>query len=427
MKKRNKKHENRMKKLIVGCGLSAIILTVSTYAWFIGMKTVNVSSFDVEIAAIDGLWLSLDGADWKTTVSINKDNYALTDNANYSNNTNSWGGENGGVGGLVPMSTVGKIDAESSRLILYEKGSLTTTDGGYRIMASKVTNGGEEEVRGYVAFDLFIKNLSGNEYYSTYDPKNEEAIYLDTKSAVKVGSNGVKKTGIENSVRVAFAQIGRVRATDSVSDITGITCKTEGKVTGICEKDAQIWEPNDTKHVKNAINWYSTSCKKRTGAVVSGEGAAYAGACNTIENGYSYKTYAISGVIDADDEVDVYDGTDYNGYTDTIASKATEGKLMAFPYFTDSDKNKEGVNRPTFMTLAPNSVTKVRVYIYIEGQDIDNYDFASLGKQISVSFGFTKERFFDKDINYDYSETSTLPDDVIKDKNYFPITTESDN
>ena len=69
MKKRNKKHEKRMKKLIVGCGLCAVVLTVSTYAWFIGMKTVNVSSFDVEIAAIDGLWLSLDGSDWQKTPS----------------------------------------------------------------------------------------------------------------------------------------------------------------------------------------------------------------------------------------------------------------------------------------------------------------------------------------------------------------------
>lgn len=427
MKKRNKKHEKRMKKLIVGCGLCAIVLTVATYAWFIGMKTVNVSSFDVEIAAIDGLWLSLDGYDWKTTVSINKDNYDLENNEYYANNTNSWGGENGGIGGLVPMSTVGKINSESSRLVLYEKGSLTTTDGGYRIMASKVTNDGPEEVRGYVAFDLFIKNLSGNEYYADYNPDNEEAIYLDTKSAVKVGSSGVAKTGIENSVRVAFAQIGRVKSTESVADITGITCETKGKVTGICTRDAQIWEPNDTKHVKNAINWYSTSCKKRTGSTVSGEGAAYAGECNKIENGYAYKTYAISGVIDDEDHVDVYDGADYNGYEGSVATQATEGKLMAYPYFTDSDKNKEGVNRPTFITLAPNSVTKVRVYIYIEGQDVDNYDFASLGKQISVSFGFTKERFFDEDINYDYTETSTLPDDVVKDKNYFPITTESDN
>ncbi len=52
------------------------------------------------------------------------------------------------------------------------------------------------------------------------------------------------------------------------------------------------------------------------------------------------------------------------------------------------------------MSLAPNSITKVRVYIYLEGQDIDNYDFAQIGKAISINFGFTKQRFTEDDIDY---------------------------
>ena len=108
--------------------------------------------------------------------------------------------------------------------------------------------------------------------------------------------------------------------------------------------------------------------------------------------------------------VDLYDGASFNGYTADIAASeavavSTEegnaGKyLYAYPYFTDTMKLKTGTDRPAFITLAPNSITKVRVYIYIEGQDIDNYDFASIGKQISVNFGFTKERFTEDDINY---------------------------
>lgn len=410
-KKRNEKHEKRVRKLIVGSGLCAIILIVSTYAWFIGMKTVNVSSFDVSIAAIDQLSLSLNGENWSDTVEISKSTYST---ASYSGNTNSWGGT-----GLIPMSTVGKIDGTSSRMILFEKGSLTTTPGGYRLMASKVKNGASDgaEANGYVAFDLFIKNLSGNEYYTEMNQLNEEAIYLTTDSAVTVASDGVANTGIENSVRVAFAQIGRVKATTTdVETITGITCSTGSNVTGICEnRDAQIWEPNDTKHVQNAINWYSTSCKKRTGADLTAT-ASYSGACNEVKDGTAYQTYAVSGVINYTDQVDVYDGTDYNAYTDSVAVSAANGKLVAYDTFTDTEKNKAGVERPTFITLAPNSITKVRVYIYIEGQDVDNYDFASLGKKISVAFGFTKERFFDEDVNYDDTNTAVLPDDVIKNE-----------
>ena len=212
--KRNKKHERRVKKLIVGCTLCAIILSASTYAWFIGMKTVNVEAFDVTIAAVDGLSLSLDGETWSDTVTINKANH-LNEDVVGAGSTNSWGGD----GGLVPMSSVGKINDESSRLTLYEKGSFTATPGGYRVMASEVTNGaGETEERGYVAFDLFIKNLSGEHYYAEYNQLNEEAIYLTTESEVAVADAGADadKSGIENSVRVAFAQIGRVEATNEV-------------------------------------------------------------------------------------------------------------------------------------------------------------------------------------------------------------------
>ena len=160
------------------------------------------------------------------------------------------------------------------------------------------------------------------------------------------------------------------------------------------------------------INWYNESCKARTGADVF-EDASYNGACGTVEDGTAYSTYVVSGIIDEADTVDVYDGEDYNTYTDSISSTAEDGKLVDLDTFTDTEKNLQGVERPTFMTLAPNSVTKVRVYVYIEGQDVDNYDFASLGKKISVAFGFTKERFYGEDIDYDGNPE--LPADVVRD------------
>ena len=103
--------------------------------------------------------------------------------------------------------------------MLYEKLSLTASDGGYRLMSSRVENTADwedtgrehPEAPGYVAFDLFIENSSGSDYISEYNPDDEEAIYLSTDSAVTVAQSGVAGTGIENSVRVAFAQIGRVK------------------------------------------------------------------------------------------------------------------------------------------------------------------------------------------------------------------------
>lgn len=410
MKKRNSKHEKRIKKLIISCALCAIILAISTYAWFIGMKTVNLSSFDVNVSAIDSLYLSLDGETWKDTIDISETTY---NPEKYTGNTNSWGGS-----GLIPMSSVGKIDPAVSRLVLYEKGSLTASPGGYRIMASRAKNQGDKEADGYVAFDLFIKNMSGKEYYADYNKLNEEAIYLTPQSTVKVSDTGAdaEKTGIENSVRVGFAQIGRVKADAAADTIRGIKCDSTGaEVTKICDqREAQIWEPNDTKHVQNAINWYNTSCKKRIGEDITSD-ASYQGTCKTVADGTAYKTYAIGGTINYTDKVDVYDGEDFNGYTTSIGTTPGDGKLYSYDYFTDTKKNIAGTARPEFISLAPNSVTKVRVYIWIEGQDIDNYDFASLGKKISVEFGFTKEQLYGDDI--DYEGKPDLPESVNKHPN----------
>jgi hypothetical protein len=386
MPKIKKTRAKRIRNLVAVTTLTAIVLAVSTYAWFIGMRTVNVSSFDVEIASTDSLLLSLDGESWDTTVNISKE---TLDEVSYENHTNSWGGS-----GLFPVSTIGDMDNTASRMKLFEKASLTATPGGYRLLASRVHNyeNGNGEQDGYVAFDLFVKNFSGTQYITDLNTLDEEAIYLTNDSEVTVAAGGVADTGIENSVRVAFTQVGRVIGTTTdATTITGITCTSGSGVTGIC-RDAQIWEPNDTKHVDDAISWYDTSCLARTGEDVTLL-ASYSGACGSVVDGLAYPTYAVQDDIASADNVDVYDGLVYNKYEDTTL-------LYPYPYFTDTMKLLTGTNRPTFMTLAPNSITKLRIYIYIEGQDVDNYDFASIGKKIAVKFGFTKERFTEDDIEY---------------------------
>ena len=68
--KRNSKHTKRVRTLILVCVLSALLLTVGTYAWFIGMQTVKVNSFEVKIASVDSLMLSLDGTTWTTSIDV---------------------------------------------------------------------------------------------------------------------------------------------------------------------------------------------------------------------------------------------------------------------------------------------------------------------------------------------------------------------
>ena len=57
MSKSRRQHLNRVKKLAVFSGLTALLLATSTYAWFTGLQAINVTPFEVEIAVADGLQL----------------------------------------------------------------------------------------------------------------------------------------------------------------------------------------------------------------------------------------------------------------------------------------------------------------------------------------------------------------------------------
>ncbi len=417
----NKKRNRKIFNLITICALFAIVLSVGTFAWFIGIQTVDIQQFEIEVETTEGLLISMDGENWQYTLDVNTANQ-------YAGNTNILD-EGSGFTGLKPISTVGRADSTSSRMIMFEKASLTSGYGGLRLLTSRVDNynkstegdDGLNQGDGYIAFDLFIKNISEDAYYTDNEPLNEEAIFLSTNSAVTTSANGVAGTGIENSIRVAFMQVGRVISTnENPATITGITCTSGGagddQVTGIC-RDAVIWEPNDSVHVQNAIEYYNVSCKERIAEDIYVDGYNKEGTCEIITTNQAVSTYAVNKELVVDDMVDTYDG--FNKYDDTITSytdfvDAEDGvkdeyKLVDYDYFTDTEKVKTGNDRPQFMSLAPNSITKVRVYVYLEGQDIDNYEFASLGEEVTINFGFTKERYTAADVDHVGEDVDTTP------------------
>lgn len=389
--KQKKRKTRKLANLFFITGVTAIVLIVGTYAWFIGTGTVSVSEFSVNVSSGENLLMSLDGATWTETLEISKDTIMGTSGENkaYEGNTNKWPDEKG----LIPISTAGVVDSTIGRLVLYGKSSITATSGGYHLRSTRINNFKTEgtdsindEQNGYIAFDLFIKNGSGVDYIQEYDEDSDEAIYLTKNSSVSATLQGAESSdyGIANSVRVAFMQVGRVASTETeTSTIQSINCTTAAKNTGLCSVvTPTIWEPNDTSHDSRLITYFSDVCKKKTN---SEENISYGEACDPITDGTATDTYVVNGDILAADNVDIYDGL--NGFT-----VGDEYKLKKISTFTDTMKETSGSDRPTFFKLAANSITKLRVYIYIEGQDVDNYDLISKGKGVKINFGFTKDQ-----------------------------------
>ena len=441
--KNNKKRQKRkLGWLFTLTGVTALVLIVETYAWFIGTGSINTSEFEIGVSTEESLFLSLDGSHWGTSLKITKENVLASptgqsankneDHYAYEGHTNSWVED--GIG-LIPISTYGEIDTTVSRLKLFGKSSLTATKGGYRLISTRIDNysaaedgeGYVSEQGGYVAFDLFIKNGEGTDYIAEFNAEDDEAIYLTTNSSVTVAKEGTdteEDYGLANSVRIAFAQIGRIASHKSIysaSNAVSITCETttetdnDGKVTGLCEDTKPtIWEPNDKLHDAELIKHFNRVCKGRSegadGKIVYGDSENAKCITLTEESEEIVHTYVVKEDIVSQDNVDVYDGI--NGF-----EVDEDYKLGIYENtFTDSHKIEKDEKRPAFFKLAANSVTKIRVYIYLEGQDVDNYDLISLGKKIKINFGFTKDQF-DLQDNEGYkeptgeSEPSSEPDE----------------
>lgn len=406
------KKRRRTEKIMLAIGITSVVFIVASYAWFIGTTQVSVNEFEIGVKSSEGLTISLDAITFSDNITVSETAVTTDLEDKYPTHKNHWVGEEG----LEPVSTVGKFNTNAPTLDIFSKTSITSLSGGYKLRADLIDNvtattpegGGTttytvNEKDGYVAFDIFVKNSSGSGYTKEYSQGDDEGIYLTNDSKAVLTSTGTDAEGqpltggdgIENSIRIAFMQVGRVSSSSTGEPAQKIDCiEGEGIAhTSLCNKGTSavegnelglgvtwnIWEPNDKAHNEDSVQHFARICKKRTDV------STYEGACDPLSDNTYFDTYAANSTIASADDVNIYDGL--NGYADVSE------KLTKFKYFTDTDKLVSGSARREIFYLAPNSITKIRVFVFLEGQDVDNYDLGMIGKKIVISFGFTKDKF----------------------------------
>ena len=75
-KKKNSRKRQRRKLawLFTLTGITAVVLIVETYAWFIGTGSIQTSEFQIGVSTEKSLFLSLDGERWSENLTISKEN-----------------------------------------------------------------------------------------------------------------------------------------------------------------------------------------------------------------------------------------------------------------------------------------------------------------------------------------------------------------
>ena len=413
-----KRMHRKSLKILTAAGITLVVLIVATYAWFVGITTVFVSEFDVDIETLKGLEISFDGSNWHNgpddVAQINKTNHNT-----FGISNNRWVDDKG----LSPISSPG-VFSNTGHLKFFSNASMESVTGGYHIRTEAIDNeniaqGDTSPEKGqYITFDMFLKNTTNTEILNaggTYTVENGEAVYLTAESDVVTkkkpaeGSTAMEEDtedtdGLENSVRIGFYQVAYVNLTDQYteSDLKALSCSStnslcsySGATTG--RGNAwNIWEPNDVNHKAKAINAFA-KCKTRNSDGTYNSSTN----CDAIVDGTTtLPTYAVNKVAQISDHVNIYDGL--NNYTATSTGEnnflrevtnlkeSTNGVDTQNPYNTSRDQ---------IIRLLPNTITKVRVYVWLEGQDPDNLDYLGESKKLLIKFGFTKDMYEEEPTN----------------------------
>lgn len=339
MAKKKKNKKKGLRSLILLLFLTIIMFGTSTYAWFTANKVVTINSLDVHVEASNGIQISTDAANWKSVIT----NADIKTGA-YTGNVNQV------PTNVTAVSTDGVPTAEG-RLEMYS--SIIDNDavtGDYTIETALETDTAGETGK-YIAFDIFLRVDS------------DQTVYLTSESDVTTIGNDER--GLKNAARVAFVNLGHTASTAGTGAMTALNTGTSSNVT--------IWEPNSDAHTLIVVNSVAPDYSVTLTPLLDGE--------NQPTGLYSPVSYrGVSDVIDpAEDLRGIVNGTitAKNGTTYTTAVTPAIRTLEDNAVYTQ------------FVQLVA-GVTKFRVYMWIEGQDIDCENNAT-GSDISFKVQFSTQ------------------------------------
>lgn len=223
---------------------------------------------------------------------------------------------------LVPVSTAGIADTTTGHLNMFD-GTVGSNGTDFTLTSTASAAEAKGTSGNFIAFDIFLKTESAG------------TIYLTTSSNV-IAKDGTEDKGLKNASRIAFVTEG-----NGASDLGATTY--QGYKAGSA---VAIWEPNSDVHTTNGV----TAANDTYGITTTvGPGAAAIA--------YSGIKAAFAAGIKLNEANSTTNGTYFQDVT-TVKTIATPTAYTSI------------------LTLAT-GVTKYRVYLWVEGQDVDCENNAS--------------------------------------------------
>ena len=340
----NKGRKHNTKIILMIILFLGVLLIVSTYAWFSASLNVKIRFISMKVASDRGLFISLDGINYTDEVEINTSSIIYDLKRTYPNHTNQWA-----LGGLWTVSSNGIKTPNDDKFDIYagllNKYKTVDRRGERYLKTARSDESKPNVVNQFISFDIFLKNVSGS-------PKPDnlyltENTYFDFQDDVEEDIRA-DMTGIMNSLRLGFVRIGETNLTATPEVVQNLKCNNG------CS--SYIYEPFSKNHTAKSI-----------------EDAKEYGL--TIEDGQFYPTYG------------VYNEGTFLDHKSGYMGGSTP--LDTAHFALQETRTDEDLNKPLFKV--PNGVVKVRVYIWLEGQDVDSLESHSKGAPIKLSIDLEKD------------------------------------
>lgn len=441
MQKRTKESQKRINSLILLIAFTAVLLIVSTYAWFTTQKDVTISDLRGTIEVAEGLQLSFDGDIWGQEFDLDEvDLSKASDDASFDKSKYNYGTWKTGVNfepvELLPASTQGTVG--NAKLNFY-RGTLdkNTLKEIKLLQEDSSLASNAVDTAGYFAFDIFLKNTSRDDEPDTLQLDSNSYVWSlidDVTKNVSVNGNTVSRTyegdykaGLQNTVRVglAFYNANSLTVTSEKADVKAMAEAATTKIDRVA-----IWEPNADRHSDQAVktnnkfadtlgyfkdvvrsvpSTWSTEKTNNAKSVFKTSALTDASKDQSITNIYNVPTAQASYVGEQktmqttqrvkspDDSIDPRIAGMVDAWNVDYSGQAAQNLRLS------TGQNADGST--DVIKLPANSITKCRVYVWVEGQDVDCFNYASFGGGIQLDLGLAKDR-----------DLSTKNEDRIKDE-----------
>lgn len=382
MKGKNKKNKRKseLNAMFFIILIAAVMFIISTYAWFSTQKNVSITNLRGTVEVAEGLEISLDADKWMNGITLGDEDgqLSITKNA-YQGHHNISPTE------MLPVSTLGQVGSTDTDLQMI-RGKVTNSKELSDIVATdeNVESATDSKYPGYFAFDIFLKN-------SSKQSEGDDILQLNYDSSLEIMDASKTATGLQNTARIAFCKY--VNTSDVNASQADILKETAGVGVGgsaVYISDVAIWEPNADDHVEyivknnNKITWNASD--KNAYATKTLDDGTKGFDLTTKMPTYALKSSAIGQTIS---DIYKWDGTE--------ANLAKQNVLQTTKKSTTDYTIKEGVQNLVSTTngtatfgIAPNRITRIRVYLWLEGQDVDCINYASHGGGVKVNIGLVK-------------------------------------